>query len=146
MENEQTIGSYDDTVLADIAKCITDKIKNRPDNELEIKGKREYTIHDFYPTEILNDEKVVKKVDPIPPGSGASVTLNALIESSDFFKKARTLNEIVKKCNSIQDQNWSSSDFTQQLDRATKGKNKRLNIILKNGLNTYILAKKQKKD
>jgi len=74
MENEQTIGSYDDSVLADIAKCITDKIKNRPDNEREIKGQREYTIHDLYPTEMLRDEKVVKKIDPIPRGSGPSVT------------------------------------------------------------------------
>ncbi|MGK9124331.1 hypothetical protein M1D52_09425 [Olivibacter sp. SA151] len=146
MENEQVEGSYDDTVLTEIAKCISEKIKNYPDNELEFSGKKEYTIYDFYPSEILSDEKVIKKVDPIPPGSGPSATLNALIESDNFFKKVRTLNEIVKKCNSIQNQNWVSNDFTKQLDRATKGKNKKLDIILKDGLNTYILAKKQKKD
>ncbi|SEL57489.1 hypothetical protein [Parapedobacter koreensis] len=146
MENEQISGSYNDTVLTEIAQYISNKIKNYPDSELEIKGKTHYTIYDFYPTEILSDEKVIKKVDPIPPGFGPSVTLNALIESSNFFKKARTLNEIVEKCNDIQNQNWVSNDFTQQLDRATKAKNKKLDVILKDGLNTYILAKKQKKD
>jgi transcriptional regulator with XRE-family HTH domain len=146
MENEQVEGSYDDTVLTEIAKCISEKIKNYPDNELEFPEKKEYTIYDFYPSEILSDEKVIKKVDPIPPGVGPSATLNALIESDNFFKKARTLNEIVKKCNSIQNQNWVSNDFTKQLDRATKGKSKKLDITLKDGLNNYILAKKQKKD
>lgn len=146
MENEQIEGSYNDAVLTEIARCISEKIKNYLDNELEYPKKREYTIYDFYTSEILSDEKVIKKVDPIPPGVGPSATLNALIESSNFFRKARTLNEIVKKCNNIQNQNWVSNDFTRQLDRATKGKNKKLDIILKNGLNTYILAKKQKKD
>ncbi|MFC7523138.1 hypothetical protein ACFQRK_04250 [Parapedobacter sp. GCM10030251] len=146
MENEQVAGGYDDTVLTDIAKYISDKVKSLPESELEIKGKRDYTIYDFYPAEILSDEKVIKQIDPIPPGSGPSVTLNALIESSNFFKKARMLNEIVEKCNSIQNQNWTSNDFTQQLDRATKAGNKKLEIVLKDGLNTYILAKKQKKN
>lgn len=146
MENEQTAGSYDDTVMTNIASYITEKIKDYQEEELEINAKREYNIYDFYPTKILSDEKVVKLIPPIPLSSGPSVTLNALIESGNFFEQARTLNEIVEKCNMIQKQKWGSNHFTQQLSRAVKGKNKRLDVIIKDGLNTYILPKKQKKD
>ncbi len=146
MENEQTEGGYNDTVLTEIAQYISTKIKDYPESELEIKGKTDYTIYDFYPTEILSDEKVIKKIDPIPPGSGPTGTLNALIESTNFFKTARTLNEIVTKANKVQNQNWEASNFTQPLENAVKGKNKRLEVVLKDGLNTYILAKKRKKD
>ncbi|PRD54699.1 hypothetical protein [Sphingobacterium gobiense] len=146
MENEQTAGSYDDTIMTEIAQCITEKIKDYQNEELEISTKREYNIYDFYPTEILSDEKVVKSIAPIPNSYGPSPTLNALIEFSNFFSQPRTLNDIVEKCNSIQNQNWVSNDFTKQLSRATKGKNKRLEVILNSsGLNTYILPKKQKK-
>lgn len=145
MENEQIEGSYSDTVLTQIAQYINDTIKNYPDNKLEIKGKTNYNIYDFYPTEILSDEKVIKKVDPIPSGSGPTVTLNSLIESTDFFNKAQTLNKIVAKSNAVQNENWIAQDFTQPLENAVKGKIKRLEVILKDGLNTYMIPKKQKK-
>ena len=144
MENEQTAGSYDNTIMTEIAQYITEKIKDYQNAELEISTKRQYNIYDFYPNEILSDERIVKSIPPIPNGYGPSATLNALIEFSDFFKKPRTLNEIVEKCNSIQNQRWISNDFTQQLSRATKGVRKRLEIVLKDGLNTYILPKMQK--
>lgn len=146
MENEQNEGGYNDTVLTEIAQYISAKIKEYPESLLEIKGKMEYSIYDFYPSEILSDEKVVKKIDPIPLGSGPTGTLNALIESTNFFKTAKTLKEIVTKANKVQNQNWEPSNFTQPLENAVKGKNKRLDVILKDGLNTYTLAKKQKKD
>lgn len=145
LENERIEGSYSDSVLTQIAEYINDKIKNYPEIKLEIKGKTNYSIYDFYPTKILSDVKVVKKIDSIPLGSGPTVTLNSLIEFTAFFKKARTLNEIVAKSNTIQNKNWVAQDFTQPLENAVKGNNKRLEIILKDGLNTYILAKKQKK-
>lgn len=145
MENEQIEGSYSDTILTQIAQYINDIIKNHPDRALEIKGKTNYTIYDFYPTEILSNEKVIKKVDPIPYGSGPTITLNSLIESTDFFKKARTLNEIVAKSNAVQNKKWVAQDFTQPLENAVKGKNKRLDVVLKDGLNTYTLTRKQKK-
>lgn len=145
MENEQIEGSYSDTILTEIAQYINEKIKKYPDSKLEVKGKKDYTIYDFYPTEILSDDKVIKKIDPIPSGSGPTVTLNSLIESTDFFKKARTLNEIVAKSNTIQNKNWTAQHFTQPLENAVKGKNKRLEVILKDGLNTYMVPKKAKK-
>lgn len=144
MENEQNEGGYNDSVLTEIAQYISAKIKEYPESALEIKGKTEYTIYDFYPTEILSDEKVIKKIDPIPHDSGPTGTLNALIESTDFFKTAKTLNEIVAKANEVQNQNWEAKNFTQPLENAVKGKNKQLKIVLKDGLNTYVLRKKRK--
>lgn len=145
MENDQSEGSYGDTVLSDIIAYINRFISEDSSLELEAEGKNHYTIYDLYPSEILSNEKIIKKIDPIPIGSGPTITLNAIIESTVFFKKARTLKEIVEECNRIQSKDWILQDFTQPLENAVKGNNKRLDVILKDGLNTYILIKKPKK-
>lgn len=140
---------YNDEILSEIAAFFSKKAKQKQEDLIKAGDntiiKTYYTIHDFYPTEILGDEKIVKVIPPIPEGMGPTGTLNALIESTEFFTTARTLNEIVIKANTIQNQNWKANNFTQPLENAVKGNNKRLEIILKDGLNTYILAKKQKK-
>ncbi|MDF2517362.1 MAG: hypothetical protein K0R59_2658 [Sphingobacterium sp.] len=146
MENEQNEGSYSDEVLSDIILYINKYINENPSLELEFKGKNHYTIYDLYPLEVLSNEKVAKKVDAIPPGSGPTITLNAIIEATDFFKTSHTLKEIVEECNRVQNKNWVSQDFTQPLENAVKGKNKRLKVMLRGDLNTYILIGKQKKD
>lgn len=158
-KNEKYIGNiesgahnakYNDEILSSIALYLTERAKEKQEEFIKENDntiiKTEYTIHDFYPTEILSDQKVIKEIPPIPPGSGPAPTLNALIEATDFFKIARPLKEIVNKANKVQNQNWEASDFTRPLERAVKGKNKRLEVILNDsGLNTYILPKKQKK-
>ncbi len=145
MENEQNEGSYSDEVLSEIVLYINKLITENPALELEFEGKTHYTIYDLYPSDVLSNEKVVKKVDPIPLGSGPTVTLNAMIESTDFFKSPRTLKEIVEESNKVQNRNWVLQDFTQPLENAVKGKNKRLKVVLKGDVNTYILINKQKK-
>lgn len=145
IESSAHNAKYNDEILSDIAIYLTEKAKNKQEDLIKADDdtiiQTEYTIHDFYPTEILSDEKVVKKIDPIPLGSGPTGTLNALIESTNFFKTARTLKEIVAKANKVQNQNWEASNFTQPLENAVKGKSKRLDVILKDGLNTYILTR-----
>ncbi|PRD56708.1 hypothetical protein [Sphingobacterium gobiense] len=150
IESNAHNGKYSDEVLSNVAIYITEKAKEKQkeliDNNDITVIKTEYTIHDFYPVEILSDEKIIKKIDPIPTGSGPTGTINALIEATNFFRKAKTLAEVVAKANKVQDQNWEASNFTQVLENAVKGKNKRLEVILNDsGLNTYILPKKQKK-
>ncbi len=146
MESAGNNSKYTDEILSLIAVYFTLRAKEKQKELIEANDntiiQTEYTIHDFYPTEILGDEKVVKKIDPIPPGSGPTITLNALIESTDFFKKARTVNEIVTECNALQNQNWKANSFSQPLASAVK--RKQLVIILENGLNTYIKPKKRK--
>lgn len=149
IESSAHNAKYYDEVLNFVALYFTKKAKKKQQELINIKDetviKTEYTIYDFYPTEILSDERVIKEIPPIPRESGPTGTLNALIEATNFFKKARTLNEIVAEANRIQNQHWKATDFTQPLENAVKGVNKRLEVILKDGLNTYILAKKQKK-
>lgn len=143
IENEQGEGSYSDDVLSDIANYINKIIAEDTTLELETEGKNHYTIYDFYPKEILGNAKILKNIDPIPLGSGPTVTLNALIESTDFFIDARTLKEIVRECNKIQNRDWTPQDFTQPLENAVK--RKLLKVIINDGLNTYIFTKKPKK-
>lgn len=148
MESAANNSKYNDEVLNDIAIYFTLKASelqqkyNTENNGLKIKT--EYTIYDFYPNEILDDNKVIKTIPPIPEGSGPTGTLNALIESTDFFAVYRTLKEIVEKANEVQKQTWEGSNFTQPLENAVK--NKRLSLTITNGLNSYTLAKIQKKD
>jgi len=149
MESAANNSKYNDEVLSEIAIYFSEiaKIKQQ---ELKDSGdssiiKTEYTIYDFYPSEILSNDKVLKEIPPIPPGIGPAPTLNALIEDQTFFKKAKSLNEIVIKANEVQNQNWEAKDFTRPLDRAVKGRSKRLKVVLKGDLNTYILIGKQKK-
>src|SRR5690606_16269857 len=146
IESSAHNAKYSDEILSRIALYLTERAKKKQKELNKAKDntiiQTEYTIHDFYPTEILGDEKVVKEIDPIPPGSGPTVTLNALIESTVFFEKARTVNEIVTECNVLQNQNWKANNFSQPLASAVK--RKQLVIILENGLNTYIKPKKRK--
>ena len=148
IESSAHNAKYNDEVLSLIAVYFTLMAKEKQKELLAAQDETviqtEYTIHDFYPSEILSDEKVIKKIDPIPHDSGPTGTLNALIESTDFFETARTLKEIVEKANSVQNQNWEASNFTQPLENAVKGKNKRLRVVLKDGFNTYILHKRRK--
>jgi len=149
IESSAHNSKYNDQILSEIAVYFSQIAKIRQ-QELKDSGdstiiKTEYTIYDFYPKEVLSNDKVLKEIPPIPPGIGPAPTLNALIEDPTFFKRARTLNEIVNKANEVQHQKWEAKDFTRPLERAVKGKNKRLEVILKGDLNTYILANKQKK-
>ncbi len=139
---------YSDEILNSVAIFFSERAKKKQKDLIKAGDntiiKTDYIIHDFYPTEILSDEKVVKEVPPIPVGLGPTGTLNGLIESTDFFKTARTLKEIVDKVNKVQNQHWKASNLTQPLENAVKGKNIRLEVAIRNDLNTYILAKKQK--
>ncbi|WP_294347904.1 hypothetical protein [uncultured Sphingobacterium sp.] len=150
IESSAHNSKYNDEVLSEIAIYFSEIAKLRQqelkDSGDSIVNKTQYTIDDFYPKEILSNDKVLKEIPPIPPGVGPAPTLNALIEDQTFFKKAKTLNEIVIKANVVQNQNWEAKDFTRPLERAVKGKNKRLKVVLKGDLNTYILIGKQKKD
>jgi transcriptional regulator with XRE-family HTH domain len=151
IESNAHNAKYNDTVLSKIALYLTEKAKERQKELIESKDdtiiKTEYTIYDFYPKEILGNDKILKEIEPIPAGSGPTPTLNALIEATDFFKVARTLKEIVIKANEVQNESWDASDFTRPLERAVKGKNRRLEVVLNDGgLNTYVVIKKAKKD
>lgn len=146
IESSAHNAKYSDEILSRVALYLTERAKTKQKELIKANDntiiQTEYTIHDFYPTKVLGDEKVVKKIDPIPPGSGPTVTLNALIESTNFFEKARTVNEIVTECNALQNQNWKANSFSQPLASAVK--RKQLVIILENDLNTYIKPKKRK--
>ncbi|MGJ1325582.1 hypothetical protein [Sphingobacterium multivorum] len=150
IESRAHNSKYNDEILNEIAIYFSQIAKMRQ-QELKDSGdssiiKTDYRIYDFYPAEILSNDKVLKEVPPIPPGAGPAPTLNALMEDQTFFRKAKTLNEIVIKANEVQNQNWEAKDFTRPLERAVKGNGKRLKIVLKGDLNTYILVSKHKKD
>lgn len=112
--------------------------------DIETADKTEYTIYDFYPTEILSDNRILKVIPAIPKDSGPTGTLNALIEATDFFDSERTLKEIVNKANEVQNQSWQGSNFTQPL--ANSVKKNRLKLTLVDGQNSYTSVQKTKKD
>ena len=142
IESAKSNSKYTEEVLFQIAVYFTQiaqEIEREHGREnLPVNFKTEYSILDLQPSEILGRDKVVKEIPPIPAGTGSSATLNAVIETTDFFEIARTLQEIVDYCNKIQKQNWKGSDFTSALSRASKGKNKRLEVKLIREINTYV--------
>lgn len=148
MESAANNSKYNDEVLNKIAMYFSFVARKRQQELIDSKNdtviKTDYTIYDFYPKETLSDDKVIKQIPPIPEGSGPTGTLNSLIESTDFFTVYRTLKEIVEKANEVQNQAWEGSNFTQPLENAVK--NKRLSLTIIDGLNSYTLAKIQKKD
>ncbi|MFD2555239.1 hypothetical protein [Sphingobacterium tabacisoli] len=139
IESSAHNGKYNDSVLNDIAAYFTQKAKERKST-----SKVEFSIHDFYPTDILSDNRVIKDIPHILSESGPTGTLNSLIESTDFFKTKKTLKEIVKKANEVQNQTWKGSNFTQPLENAVKSE--RLTLTIIDGLNSYTLTKNKKKD
>lgn len=148
MESAANNSKYNDEVLNKIAMYFSIVARKRQQELIDSKDdtviKTDYTIYDFYPKETLSDDKVIKQIPPIPEGSGPTGTLNALIESTEFFAVYRTLKEIVEKANEVQNQTWEGSNFTQPLENAVK--NKRLSLTIIDGLNSYTLAKIQKKE
>ncbi len=145
IESTASYSKYTDEVLLKIAIYFTEiakkiELENGKEN-IAVNFKTEYSILDLQPSEILGREKVIKEIPPIPTGTGSAATLSAVIETTDFFEIARTLPEIVDYCNNIQNQNWKGSDFTSALSRATKGENKRLEVKLVKGINTYVAYK-----
>ncbi|WP_104381725.1 hypothetical protein [Sphingobacterium sp. HMA12] len=149
IESTASYSKYTDEVLLKIAIYFTEiakKIERENGKEnIPVNFKTEYSILDLQPSEILDRDKVIKEIPPIPAGTGSAATLSAVIETTDFFDIARTLPEIVDYCNNIQNQNWKGSDFTSALSRATKGENKRLEVKLVNGINTYVAYKPKAK-
>ncbi|MCL4639490.1 MAG: hypothetical protein M5Z89_10915 [Olivibacter sp.] len=121
---------YSDEVMNRIAAVLTEEAKEKQKIITQLKSKEKikitYSIHDFYPKKPLEDKLIVKTSVPIPKGVGPSVTLNAIIETEDFFDRERTLKEIVSYCNKFDNKNWKESDFTATLERAVgKGKLKK---------------------
>lgn len=149
IESAASYSKYTEDILPQIAIYFTKiakEIEHKLGGEnLPVNFKTEYSILDLQPSEILDRDKVVKEIPPIPEGTGSSATLNAVIETTDFFDTARALQEIVDYCNKLQKQNWEGSDFTAALSRATKEKNKRLDVKLVNKINTYIVYKPKTK-
>jgi transcriptional regulator with XRE-family HTH domain len=93
-----------------------------------IESKFDYTIHDFYPVEKLDDNLIPKTIEPIPKDMGPVGTLNAILETSDFLVYPRTPKEVVAFANSITGKSWKDSDYNSTLDTAyRKGKLKRIN-------------------
>ncbi|MBB2951143.1 helix-turn-helix transcriptional regulator [Sphingobacterium sp. JUb56] len=147
IESSNSDSKYTEEVLYQIANYFTlvaEKLKSELPKSETKNFKTSYSNLDLQPSEIQGRDKVLKVIPPIPPGSGSASTLNAVIENTKFFDKARTLEEIVNHCNKLQNQNWTSSDFTDALSRAVKGKNKRLEVVIVDGRNTYIKYKPKK--
>lgn len=115
---------YSDEVMNKIASVLTEEAKDKQQLLKELKSEEKikinYSIHDFYPKKPVTDGKQIKTNIGIPAGLGPSVTLNAVIETEDFFDEARTLKEIVDHCNAFESMSWKESDFTATLDRADK--------------------------
>jgi len=84
-------------------------------------------------------------MEPIPKGSGPQVTLDAVLETSDFFDIPRRLKEIVAHCNQLQNQQWEGSDFTQTLSRLVK-KGRLQEVPVEGGFVAYVSTEKFKKE
>lgn len=122
IESSSGDSNYNDDTMNKIAIYFT-KITKERQAELDaipgntIKLKTDYTIYDFYPKKPLSEIPQIKTSTPIPRDGGPTATLNALIEIG-FFDTQKTLKEVVEECNRLQNQNWTSSDFTAILLRA----------------------------
>ena len=142
-------GYYTDDVMNDIASYFSEVAKEKQETlrnqNSRKKIKTEYTIHDFYPKKPLPDTKVVKRLDPIPKGSGPTITLNAVLETSDFFDVSRRLSEIVAHCNQLQNQQWQGSDFTQTISRLMK-KGRLREVPVEGGFTAYVKTGEEKQD
>lgn len=130
IESSRGKGFYTDAAMVKIASYFSKVAKERQKELIESGSndriKTEYSIRDFYPPKPLEDKLQIKTSIPIPKGVGPTVTLNAVIETEDFFDRERTLKEIVSYCNKFDNKNWKESDFTATLERAVgKGKLKK---------------------
>ena len=142
-------GYYTDDVMNDIASYFSEVAKEKQETLRTQKSKKkiktEYTIHDFYPKKPLSDTKVLKTIDPIPKGSGPTITLNAVLETSDFFNVSRRLSEIVAHCSQLQNQKWEGSDFTQTISRLVK-KGRLQEVTVEGKFTAYMKSEEEKQD
>jgi len=149
IENPSHNSTHTDQSMSDIANILTNIAKAKQEALKQQKSKKkiktEYTVLDFYPKKPLPDTRVIKRIDPIPQGSGSAATLNAVLETSDFFDTPRRLKEIVAHCNQLQNQQWEGSDFTQTLSRLVK-KGRLQEVPVEGGFVAYVSTEKFKKE
>lgn len=100
------------------AKEIQLELDKDPDNTLKIKT--EYTVHDFFPPEPVEDIRVEKVIIPLPPGTGPAGTLNYLLEIDPWFNDDHTIREITEYCNKHKKENWPPGNFSGLLFRLWK--------------------------
>lgn len=114
MNNE---AAYTDHALNLIAIEFTRKAKEiqlELDKDLDntLKIKTEYTVHDFFPPEPIEDIRVEKVIIPLPPGTGPAGTLNYLLETDHWFNNDHTIREITEYCNEYKKENWPPGNFS----------------------------------
>lgn len=142
-------GYYTDSVMNDVASYFSKAAKEKQaflkSQKSKKKIKTDYTIYDFYPKKPLPETKVIKTIDPIPKGSGPTITFNAVLETSDFFDVPRRLSEIVAHCNQLQNQKWEGSDFTQTISRLVK-KGRLQEVTVEGKFTAYMKPEEEKQD
>jgi len=140
---------YSDDVMNRVADFLSKAAKEKQaylkSQKSRKKIKTDYTVHDFYPKKQLPEAKVSRVIEPIPKGSGPTITLNAVLETSDFFDIPRRLSEIVAHCNQLQNQKWKGSDFTQTISRLVK-KERLQEVPVEGGFTAYVKPEEAKKD
>ena len=120
IESTKSIATYTDEILNAIAVAFTDASK-------ENGSIKEYTLFDFYPKKPVSDIPQIKVKLDILDSFGPTGTLNAILETKDFFDYPRTIREITDYCNSFHDRNWKSNNITSTLEFfVKKGKLKKL--------------------
>lgn len=116
---------YTDHQLNMIAQAFTQRAKQllsdiSEDDIKYLKIKSEYTIYDFYPNVPLSDVPQLKSKIDVPTNTGPSGTINAILETKNFFDQPRTIREVADYCNSFHDKNWKPNNLTSTLDYAVK--------------------------
>lgn len=123
---------YSDQNLNMIAIGFTKRAKQILSDTDSLKSsniKFEYTLYDFYPKKPLSDVPQLKTRIDIPENVGPSGTLNAILETKNFFDQSRTIREITNYFNSFNNKNWKSNNITSTLEYAVKkGKLKKIEL------------------
>lgn len=114
IESSKSIATYTDQILNAIALVYTEVSRSKN------LGKKDYTVFDFYPKNPVSDIPQVKTKLDILEESGPTGTLNAILETKDFFSQPRTIREITDYCNSFYNRDWKSNNLTSTLDYAVR--------------------------
>lgn len=114
IESPKSIATYTDQILNAIALVYTEVSRSKN------LGSKDYTIFDFYPKKPVKDILQVKTKIDILEESGPTGTVNAILETKDFFNKPRTIREITDYCNSFYSKDWKSNNLTSTLEYAVR--------------------------
>lgn len=116
IESERNSAVYTDNNLNLIAKVFSEHAAEINDDTL----KKDYTLYDFYPKNILDDLPVEKHIDKIPLRNGPTKALYNYIKKGEMYNTRKSITQITQDINQSENTAYKTTNMTSPVEQAVR--------------------------